>query len=155
MTQRLLRFKERGDTIVEVLISIAVVSLVLGGAYVTTNRSLLATRSAEERGNAIKLAESQIEQIKGLAKSNPTLVFGSSTPMPFCIAKATAQPVLATNAACLVNAAGDPVTASTQPAYALSVQRGPDVNTFTITNRWTDANGDIVDNVRLIYRVYQ
>ena len=68
--------RQRGDTLVEVLIAIAVVSLILGGAYVTTNRSLYATRAAQERGNALKLAESQIEQLKGIVASNPTAVFG-------------------------------------------------------------------------------
>ncbi|MGH7157761.1 MAG: type IV pilus modification PilV family protein [Candidatus Saccharimonadales bacterium] len=151
--------KERGDTIVEVLISISVVSLVLGGAYVTTNRSLLATRAAEERGNSLKLAESQVEQLKGLAKSDPEVIFGSGTPMPFCISSSTGQPVLAESvsgeatADCKLNASGVPTT--TQPIYNVSVQRASDGNTFTVTNEWVDASGRITDNLRLIYRVYE
>src|SRR5687767_4350813 len=58
--------RERGDTIVEVLIAIAVVSLILGGAYTTTNRSMQATRSAQERSVALTLAESQIERLNGM-----------------------------------------------------------------------------------------
>ncbi|HZM64663.1 MAG TPA: hypothetical protein VFB59_06010 [Candidatus Saccharimonadales bacterium] len=155
MMGRLQQLRERGDTIVEVLIAISVVSLILGGAYVTTNRSLLATRAAEERGNALKLAESQVEQLKGLAKTDPNSIFGASTPMPFCISKATGKPILATNPDCAVNAAGD--ASSTQPVYTISINRGsaPDDNTFTVTNSWTDASGRITDNLRLIYRVYQ
>jgi len=147
------RHREQGDTIVEVLIAISVVSLILGGAYVTTNRSLIATRAAEERGNALKLAESQVEQLKGLAKSNPSSIFDSGTPMPFCINSSTGLPIASTNAACKVSAAGSPTT--TQPVYSLSISRASDGNTFTVTNDWTDVSGRISDSLRLIYRVYE
>ncbi len=157
--KHLKEIKERGDTIVEVLIAIAVVSLILGGAYVTTNRSLIATRAAEERGNALKLAESQVEQLKGLAKSNPDAIFGAATPMPFCISGFTSNVVTANsdpnlnNAECKLSAGGTPT--STQPVYSLSIIRGSDGNTFTVTNQWSDASGRINDNLRLIYRVYE
>lgn len=148
------RTREKGDTIVEVLIAISVVSMVLGGAYVTTNRSLLATRAAEERGNALKLAESQIEQLKGIANSNQAdTIFGSGTPMPFCISGVSGAVVSATNPDCKVNAGGQPNT--TQPVYSLSIVRGSDNNTFTVTNQWADASGKITDSLRLIYRVYE
>lgn len=151
--ERLKNIRQRGDTIVEVLIAIAVVSMILGGAYVTTNRSLLATRAAEERGNALKLAESQVEQIKGLAKTDPDRVFGATTPLPFCISLSSGLPVAASSAACRVNAAGSPTT--NQPVYNLSITRASDGNTFTVTNRWASARGDTNDQVRLIYRVYE
>lgn len=153
MMKRWHNFKERGDTIVEVLIAIAVISLVLGGAYVTTNRSLIATRAAEERGNALKLTESQVEQLKGLAKTNPDAIFGSGTPMPFCIPPTTSLPVIATSAECKLGASGTPTTV--QPVYSLSINRASDGNTFTVTNQWVDASGRITDSLRLIYRVYE
>ena len=54
----------RGDTIVEVLIAVAIVSLTLTGAYASVNRSTNATRTAQERAEALKWAETQVEQIK-------------------------------------------------------------------------------------------
>ncbi len=63
---KLHRFK-RGDTIVEVLLAIAIVSAVLAGAYVTTNRSLRVGRDAQEASEALELAEGQIERIKSLS----------------------------------------------------------------------------------------
>ncbi len=64
-----------GDTIVEVLIAIAVVSLVLGGAFTSTRKSANATRTAQEQGEALKLAESQVEQIKiALDNDPPTMI---------------------------------------------------------------------------------
>lgn len=145
--------RERGDTIVEVLIAIAVVSLILGGAYVTTNRSLLATRAAEERGNALKLAESQVEQLKGLAKTDPDAIFGGGTPMPFCVSATTGALIAADNNDCKVNAAG--AHDGIEPIFNLSISRGSDGNTFTVTNRWASVRGDTDDQVRLIYRIYE
>jgi len=142
------RAGERGDTIVEVLIAIAIVSLVLGGAYVTTNRSLLATRSAQERGNALKLVESQLEQLKGLSKTDPDAIFGYGTA--FCVPPDNI-PVGATDPKCRVNSAGTQTTA--EPSYRLSItQTG---NTFSIVNTWTDVGGKITDNVSMVYRLYE
>lgn len=149
-TGRILR--EGGDTIVEVLIAIAVVSLILGGAYVTTNRSLQATRSAEERSVALKLAESQVEQIKALSKTDPGLIFDTTTPNPFCIGTG-GTPIATTSNQCKVNSAGAPTT--NEPRFSLSVTRGSDGHTFTVVNQWTDVSGDVTDNVRMLYRVYE
>ncbi|HEX3568649.1 MAG TPA: prepilin-type N-terminal cleavage/methylation domain-containing protein [Candidatus Saccharimonadales bacterium] len=142
---------EQGDTIVEVLIAIAVVSLVLGGAYVTTNRSLQATRGAQEQGNAIKLTESQLEQMKGVSVTDATSIFGGSTPASFCMNNNTV--VDASQAACTVDTAGNPT--SGVPAYHLKISRGSDGHTFTVTNTWDDVGGKAVDNIQMEYRLYQ
>lgn len=148
--------RQRGDTIVEVLIAIAVISLVLAGAYVTTNRNLLATRAAQERGNALTLAESQLEQIKSLAVSDPDVLFGAGTPSPFCVTSALSV-ASASDAACRMDSTGAPT--ATEPVYSVSVTRdSPDGNggyLFTVTNRWVDPSGRRTDEVRLTYRVYE
>ncbi|HTH72243.1 MAG TPA: prepilin-type N-terminal cleavage/methylation domain-containing protein [Candidatus Pristimantibacillus sp.] len=151
--------RERGDTLVEVLIAIAVVSLILGGAYTTTNRSLQATRASEERSVALKLAESQIEQIKGLVASAPSTIFLAASP--FCISAGlpvttaglnttTGQPTGTFNAACAVDATGAPTT--NEPVYRLSVARN--TNDFVLTETWTDVGGRNADSMQLRYRLY-
>ncbi len=145
--------RERGDTIVEVLISIAVVSLILGGAYVTTNRSLQNTRASEERGNALKLVESQIEQLKGMIAQNSSAVFGGTAPASFCMSGTTVPLPSSATAACMVDSSGSPVGAAVQPQYRLSITRS--VNTFTVTNQWTNVGGRGNDQVTMTYRVYQ
>ena len=146
-------WRQRGDTIVEVLISITVISLVLGGAYVTTNKSLQGTRSAQERGNALKLAESQVEQIKGVLATNPSAIFGGATPSPFCVytSGATLTVVAASNANCTVNTAGAATT--NEPKFSLAVTRSG--NDFTIKNSWVDISGNVTDQLQLAYRAYQ
>ncbi len=141
--------RERGDTIVEVLIAIAVVSLVLAGAYVTTNHSLQATRAAQERAVALKLAESQIERIKGLAVSDSASLFGGVTP--FCISAATDKLVDAGDAACAVNESG--VATMQEPIFHISIDR-IGTNDFRLNETWYDVSGKTTDTLQLRYRLY-
>lgn len=57
---------QRGDTIVEVLIAIAIVGSVLGIAYSIMNRNLLLLRDNQERSEAVKQAQGQVEALKSL-----------------------------------------------------------------------------------------
>lgn len=148
ITDRLKR-GERGDTLVEVLITIVVISVVLGGAYVTVNRSLTATRSAQERSIALKLAESQIEQLKGLITTDSTQIFGGGVPLTFCITSAGAV-VAAPNPVCSVGTSGTPTT--TEPIFNLSITRTN--RDFVLTETWIDVSGQNTDTLELRYRVY-
>lgn len=143
---------ERGDTIVEVLIAIAVVSLILGGAYVTTNRSLLATRSAQERSIALKLAESQIERIKVKIATAPTQLFGATAPTRFCISDANVVINAVTAPANCGLDSGGAVT-STEPIFHLSVERVG--SQFNLTETWFDVSGRTTDQLQMKYRAYQ
>ena len=60
-----LKLKQRGDTIVEVLIATAVVSLVLTGAMSISNSSLKQIRGAQERSEAQAYAQSTVELLDG------------------------------------------------------------------------------------------
>jgi prepilin-type N-terminal cleavage/methylation domain-containing protein len=140
--------KQRGDTLVEVLIAVTVVSMVLGGAYVTTNKSLLATRAAQERSNALKLTESQVEQLKGLVATNPSAVFATTTP--FCIYNQT-NILPASDSRCTQNAAGG--LAAGEPKFTLSIVRVG--NDFTVKNTWVNVSGKVTDKMVIKYRVYQ
>lgn len=140
---------ERGDTIVEVIIVIAVVSLILAGGFVTTNHSLQSTRDAQERGSSLKLAESQMEQIKDLAETNPDLLFGAGAPTPFCISDMGAV-VAASSAECAMDTVGSPT--STEPIFHVSITRS--INLFTVDNTWTSPRGD-ANSLKLEYRLYE
>lgn len=54
----------RGDTIVEVLIAIAVLSSVLGITYSIVNQNMLTMQDNSERTTASKLAQTQIERLR-------------------------------------------------------------------------------------------
>ena len=73
---------ERGDTLVEVMLSIAVVGMVIGLSYSTANRAVKTGRAAQEQTEALKLAQTQLERLKSVAESAPASVFTSGV---YCI----------------------------------------------------------------------
>lgn len=148
--KQLRRLGERGDTVVEVLIAIGIISMVMAGAFVMTNHSLQTSRDAQERLNATKLVESQIEQIKSLAVNNPNAIFGAAAPATYCV-NSSGNVVADTNAACTVDITGAPTTG--QPSFHLSITRA--TNTFTVQDAWTSFDGKTNEKVFMEYRVYQ
>jgi len=80
------RFNQKGDTIVEVLIAITVAASVLAVGLSTMNRNLVTTRNNQERLQASKLVQGQIELLKAASDLK--------TPLPaagvsFCLTSAT------------------------------------------------------------------
>lgn len=155
------RLDSRGDTIVEVLIAISIVSMVLGGAYGTTRRSLVDTHDAQERSTGVKLIESQIEQLRTLAQTNAGAIFGASVPASFCTTSTsgTLSVVTSSNSACAVGASGTPT--SIEPIYHLSITQssstsgGLQYTTFSLRAWWYSATGSGKDNLLMSYRLSQ
>lgn len=80
----------RGETIVEVLIAIAVVSSVMGIAYSIMNRNIQILRDNQERTEASKIAQSQLELLRvGLASDNTTHI--PTDGAAFCMLSSTAS----------------------------------------------------------------
>jgi len=148
------KLNQRGDTIVEVLIAITVVSMILGGAYTTTNRSLQASRSAQEQGVATKLVEGQLEQLKALADVPGGL---ASAPASFCILPVSGKPTPVSTAAagtpCSLNNQGATAAATDQPAYRIAITE-PTPDNYKITNTWINVNGKQTDSIEMSYRTY-
>lgn len=73
MLIRRLRRQQRGDTIVEVMVVLAVLGLAIGIAYATAHRSLLNARQAQENSQATAAAQTQVERIIsiGCTSGNP------------------------------------------------------------------------------------
>ncbi len=69
MLNRHLLRSQRGDTIVEVLIAIAVASLILVAAYVATRQSLTTIQDTQEHSEALQLAQSQVEALRSTQKT--------------------------------------------------------------------------------------
>lgn len=76
--RKLFNFTNRGDTIVEVLICIGILSVIVVGAYLTANRSLIAERDTQEHAEALTLAQSQIEALEGLSIQGKPLQYNPS-----------------------------------------------------------------------------
>ncbi len=154
---------ERGDTIVEVLICLAVLGLVLSGAYVTANRNSLANRSAQERLEAVKLAEAQIERLRTAVQANPAIV---NTMTGFCLpsdAPALA-PVSSSDGKCTVKADDMTAAPDVAPRYAMSITRvaaipptvdGVVGHRYRVTATWENISGTGSDKLDTYYEVYR
>ena len=123
----------RGDTIVEVLVAIMVISSVLAGAYVSTRSSINATRTAQERGEALKLAESQVEQIKVAANTGTPDVIAAAD---FCISAGVLT------ASCIT---------TTGVAYTTITSHDTGSNEFAVKVTWDGLAGGI-NSVELDYK---
>ncbi len=132
------RLGDVGDTIVEVLIVIAVVGLILAGAFVSSNRSTQVTRTAQERGEALKVAETQLERIK--------------------IAKATGAPTLATSGTFCFDISGAYFASTTCSISPLGLEYRATVtavslNRYSVRVEWDALAGASTNKVQLDYNV--
>jgi len=138
--RRLLPWRaQQGDTIVEVLIAIAVVSLVLTAAYAITNKNTIAIQTNQERVQAQHLVESQIEALR----SNKGITITNSS-IDNCFDGLNQ----ASGASCTVQATGSGAD------YELNIV-GPTGGVYTVSAKWTSIGGhtDNDSNVTMYYRV--
>ncbi len=154
------QWKERGDTIVEVLIAMAVVSMVLGGAYASVNRSTIQTRTAQERGEALQLLQGQVERLKGAVGT-----FDNTDIKSFCINESANARVDLSGGGTLPASVNNETDWSEYPPdcrkapqggviYNLAISRAANSNDFALYARW-EGLGNVNQEVRLAYRYYQ
>lgn len=146
-----LKQNNRGDTIVEVMIVLAVLGLAIGISYATANRSLLNARQAQENSQATELAQSQIEALRPLSSitdsHDPNYIYRNGL---FCISGGNVVTTFS---------GSDTTNYTIYPAacinglYHLSVQHTAS-DTFTVQVVWDDVLGQGQDNVTLVYRVH-
>ncbi len=134
---------QHGDTIVEVLIAIAVVGSVLTGAFAISNRSLQQVQMAQEQTEAQKLASSSVEKLDGFVVDNPNYLSGSPSPSEFCIGINAEGKYTALNA-------NTPDTCNTG-RYLTTIEKTND-NNFTVSVTWDGLNGNEQNSI-FTYRV--
>ncbi|MCA9347460.1 type II secretion system protein [Candidatus Saccharibacteria bacterium] len=76
--------RSRGDTLIEVMIALAIISSVIAVSYATASKALLVGRAAQERTEALKLLEGQIETLKANAAGSGGSIFTTSSAS-FCL----------------------------------------------------------------------
>lgn len=133
---------QRGDTIVEVLIAIAVVSMVLGSAYAITNRTVKSQQLTIEHTEALKLVESQLEAVRADVQANGASSAVFAVDDKFCFQGTTFK---SDEASC---------TSGPNLRYTVYVTRDTsDSNKFSSRATWKGVNGGD-DTVSLTYKVY-
>jgi prepilin-type N-terminal cleavage/methylation domain-containing protein len=152
------KLRQAGDTIIEVLVSIAIISVVLGGAFVTTRNSQLGVRNSQEHAIALKLLENQLEQMRSNASGDGKIFTQGSA---FCMYQE--EPASMGSGNCLQDSSGNPVASGTQPSYTLSITDCTNVacgnavvgsHLFTAQAAWYQVSGGNASET-MAYRLYQ
>lgn len=145
-----MRLKQAGDTIVEVLIAISVISLVLVGAYISTNQNVAVTEDAQERSQATKLVETQIEYLRtaGIDGSGVSKAVGTCYTTEG-VKTYDDSPPTGVNP-CIVSSSGESGYAG-EPAYTLSINQS-DTDTYTVQANWDSLTSSGSNNVTMYYQ---
>lgn len=64
--------RERGDTIVEVMISLIVISAIIVGAFLVSRASTRNIRNSQEHTHALQLLQGQVELLRAYIPTDPT-----------------------------------------------------------------------------------
>lgn len=116
----------RGDTIVEVLISISVLSLILTASYALANRSSQGVRQAQERSEALKITEGLLEKLKS------ELSDGKTPDIASCFGSCSSGP---------------------DGRYTSVISKDASGATYTVYTSWDTLKGT-KDSFSMVYRVY-
>ena len=150
---------QRGDTLIEVLICILIVTVILTGAYVTTHKSSEGVRNSQEHSEALKIVQSQLEEVRqnaGITSGSTVFAF---TP-PFCMVDGkTVSSVIAPDATkCIQDSSGK--VASAAPYYKVTVGRtscnpvGSRCWLFNVKVTWDTVTNGGVSTEQISYRIH-
>jgi prepilin-type N-terminal cleavage/methylation domain-containing protein len=147
---RIKNLGQRGDTLVEVLVAIVVVSTVLVAAYTTTIRNINVGQDTQEHSQALQLAEAQIEYLRTTSLGGQTCFDPVSDPTD----SSAGNPMSGSN--CIIDSA-DHLNGSVQPVYNIAITpNSPPLGaptTYTIKVTWTSlVHSAQTNNVTLYYQ---
>jgi type II secretory pathway pseudopilin PulG len=167
---------EKGDTIVEVILVLAVLSLALSISYATANNDLVDIRQAQDNSTATQYVTSQIEGLR-VEADNPNIYVSQG----FCLTPnnnvasgtffnvtdaSNPAPSQCSLPAPFVNGTlydyfcgGQVPTGETAPAsvnaLCTSNQVSNTADTFIVFASWTDPNNiNLTDTITQVYRVH-
>lgn len=135
--KRFIKINQRGDTIIEVLIAVAVIGFILSASYAVANRSTQGVRKAQERSEALKFSEAQLEKLKlHLGRGNTWPTDGVCILPDQSVSKDVAQ--------CRTGAGN---------RYAMSIDEiSP--NLYNLTTTWEKIGGGTTDVLAMFYRIH-
>lgn len=169
-----IKLGRRGDTIVEVLLAIAISSFALTAGYASVDNSLTTEREAQDRSEATQMVQSQAESINDIYNTKADqalLVHAINSGDTFCINDPTIEYAVANgcNFSQLSIAPPDNPTGyihartSPSPYYTITVSNssttvsnpppGWTLYQVTINAKWTNAGGGGEDNLTVVYRL--
>lgn len=163
------RRNQRGDTIIEVLIALTIVGLTIALAYGIATRSIRSSQQAQERNEALKVAEGQLETIKYLASdgdpSNNSQIF--FTARAFCMDGVLRRTFTASGWNVIIPLEDDSLGSPPYPAECVTGPQGryhtaikaesigDERYEFTISVRWFGINEIEKEQLTVGYRVHE
>jgi prepilin-type N-terminal cleavage/methylation domain-containing protein len=154
--KKLRKLDSRGDTIVEIMIVLAILGLAIGISYATADRSLLNVRQAEENTTATTLVQSQIENLRTLTKDrpgDPNDPFAQSGG--FCVdGNDNIQPLSSPNATDFSLYYPTGTACINSNLFYIDDSYDSSTHTFTVEAAWSDVLGEGNDTVTMFYRLY-
>ncbi len=155
--------KQNGDTIIEVMISLAILMLVLGGAYYTASQSYRNDRDSQEHTEALTIAQSQLEELRviGSIAANEQCIGTNLTPSNACDVNSSDTTLIGNGSQCTPYCYTVKISKVTSTSITYSVPQPPppsaappvDLNTYDINVTWTAIGGTGKDSVSLYYRM--
>jgi prepilin-type N-terminal cleavage/methylation domain-containing protein len=144
--------KQRGDTIIEVMIAIAIVSGVLGATFAISNKALRTTQANHERFQAQMFANQQAEWIKTYSIENRATLLANTTD--FCMVDA-ATLVSSTDTRCTLQTLYKiTITPKATPQYIDTASATVGSNTYYIHIDWDSlSNLSSTDQLELVYGI--
>ena len=139
---RLIKKLQTGDTIVEVLISVAILATVFGVAFASSGQSLQEGTNASNRNQAVQIAEQQVAIIKNASAGQTTPTYPSN--QPFCLKSdgtVDTADIDATTKTC---------NFPSQSPFGVADTFNANTKTFTVICSWPGQH-NITDQVQLYY----
>lgn len=147
----------KGDTIVEVLIAVAVLGMIIAGAYTVTNKSLQQIRQSQERNEAYNIAIANADRLNEAVAKDASLA-GAAKPNIFCIKNdlttASASTPSTTDLAVATSSSYNIACPSFGPSGRYRVYIDRDItpaNNFTVYIVWDKVGGG-TDRAQVSYR---
>jgi type II secretory pathway pseudopilin PulG len=142
----LMRRKKDGDTIIEVLIAIAIISSLLVGAFTVMRHSGAAIRDSQEHAEMIQILQSQVEYVRSIAFAQKQPAGGIFASGNFCIDSTdSANP--------LPVAAGNPVCHNISSLYNVSINYDTTRHVYVFVGTWNKLGGGTARE-EFVYRIY-
>ncbi len=157
MIKRLKLGNSSGDTIVEVLIVLAVLSLAFTISYATASQALTKTRNAEEHSEALGLLNSQVELVRKAVYEEPPVTLPPTEP--FCMIIASPPYKKITLPANIDDLESYPIECQKNDFYRLSIvysvvsNNGVSSPSYNLRVRWDGPGGLGRQQEQITYRV--
>ncbi|HVU59665.1 MAG TPA: type II secretion system protein [Candidatus Saccharimonadales bacterium] len=138
---------QAGDTIVEVIIAIAVIATMLAGAFAVVTNSTHGVRDAEEHAQALQFLQGQVELLRNAAGQSGILTAGLNQAFCLYTDSSGVHRVVSSDSHCLVSGLYNlSITSPTATPIPGST------TTFNLVATWPSVSGN-TDTVLLSYKV--